>query len=79
MVARVAMYALSAAVVFLVLCASSCSQDAFDQHVYMERWERLPGGRGPFFAIRRRPSRLTCTQAPCCFPVLYYCCIHPTH
>eukprot|EP00903_Cladosiphon_okamuranus_P013418 g12500.t2 len=32
------------------------AKDAFDQHVYMERWERLPGGRGPFFAIRRRPS-----------------------
>ena len=37
--------------------SSSFFQDAFDQHVYMERWERLPGGRGPFFAIRRRPSR----------------------
>lgn len=35
----------------------SSFQDAFDQHVYMERWERLPGGRGPFFAIRRRPLR----------------------
>ncbi|CAM9314351.1 unnamed protein product [Scytosiphon promiscuus] len=33
------------------------AKDAFDQHVYMERWERLPGGRGPFFALRRRPSQ----------------------
>ncbi|CAM9324494.1 unnamed protein product, partial [Hapterophycus canaliculatus] len=32
------------------------AKDAFDQHVYMERWERLPGGGGPFIALRRRPS-----------------------
>ncbi|CAM9957572.1 unnamed protein product [Pylaiella littoralis] len=32
------------------------AKDAFEQHVYMERWERLPGGRGPFFALRRRAS-----------------------
>ncbi|CAM9461977.1 unnamed protein product [Ectocarpus fasciculatus] len=32
------------------------AKDAFDQHVYMERWERLPGGRGPYLALRRRPS-----------------------
>lgn len=44
-------------VVFFPWVSSSFFQDAFDQHVYMERWERLPGGRGPFFAIRRRPSR----------------------
>lgn len=31
------------------------TKDAFDQHVYMERWQRLPGGgKGPFLALRRR-------------------------
>ena len=36
-------------------------KDAYDQHVYMERWQRLPEGGGPTFALRRRaaafPSR----------------------
>lgn len=40
---------------------STRKQDAFDQHVYMERWQRLPEGGGPTFAMRRRaeafPSR----------------------
>ena len=27
------------------------ARDAFGQHVYMERWERLPGGAGPSLAL----------------------------
>lgn len=29
------------------------AKDEYGQHVYMERWERLPGGSGPFLALRR--------------------------
>ena len=29
------------------------AKDEDGQHVYMERWERLPGGRGPCLALRR--------------------------
>lgn len=29
------------------------AKDEHGQHVYMERWERLPLGRGPYFAMRR--------------------------
>ncbi|CAM9996574.1 unnamed protein product, partial [Discosporangium mesarthrocarpum] len=32
------------------------AKDEHGQHVYMERWERLPGGRGDCLSLRRRPS-----------------------
>eukprot|EP00611_Tribonema_gayanum_P004466 TRINITY_DN1365_c0_g1_i2.p1 TRINITY_DN1365_c0_g1~~TRINITY_DN1365_c0_g1_i2.p1 ORF type:complete len:253 (-),score=66.33 TRINITY_DN1365_c0_g1_i2:141-899(-) len=32
------------------------ARDEHGQHIYMERWERVKGGTGPYLALRRRPE-----------------------